>query len=174
MTTKTPREGSQGIGKTPKRPRAPVLRLEISDEIFNAAKKADSAHCMIAEAVRTAYPEAGSISVDLQTIRFSDPNKRLRYIYLTPRLAQIGIVQFDQGYEIEPFSFRLAGGHVISMFTRRRKTSGQMTPGLAKAQLTKQGLRQGYNKGVPERVGGKSPPTTPFSRRRAFGLRALQ
>ncbi|MBO0736559.1 MAG: hypothetical protein J2P48_08325 [Alphaproteobacteria bacterium] len=199
-TPRLPLSQRRGSSVKAKIPRSPVITVNVTKEIFEASKQADSSHCMIASALKAAFPGAKGVSVDLQTIRFSDPDKRLRYIYLTPRLAQIGIIDFDQGHEVEPFSFRLAGGHVINMFgqkptdlsgTKIDPRAGAPTPtkvafrgkrarevtthARRQATLAKQGLRPGDGKtSVPERVGGRSPPRTPFSRRRAFGLRAIQ
>ncbi len=45
--------------------------------------------------------------VDLQTIRFSDPTKRKRFVYLTPSVAQHNILKFDKGDQVKPFAFSL-------------------------------------------------------------------
>jgi len=151
---------------------------------------------MTAEAVKDAMPTASSISVDIQTIRFSLPEKRLRDTYLTPRIAQEAIIKFDQGETPDPFSFRLQGAHVTTMYTREKRATphGRLTPAqqesIKKARQyspTHQGRmvpdhpelmqtvqRGGENGRVSERVGGRPPPTTPFARRREFGLRALK
>lgn len=62
---------------------------------------------MIAEAIREANPEWTKILVDLQTIRWTNRRTKMRYIALTPEIAAAALVNFDQGREIEPFSFRL-------------------------------------------------------------------
>jgi hypothetical protein len=69
----------------------------------------DSSHCMITEAIKEALPNAKFVSTDLQTIRWTDPQKKLRYIVLTPQLAQIRLIAFDQGDldNLEPFEFTL-------------------------------------------------------------------
>lgn len=166
-------------------PKSPHLKVVITREIIESAKTRDSSHCMVAEAVKSAFPSASYVSVDLQTIRMSDPSKGLRYTYLTPRVAQIGLIKFDQGDNgIEPFEFLLRRGQV----TRSGKTKPGI--GLSEQQLLQrktaaesaQKKRNGRtiltNRGdgnsVPDRIGGKPPPTTPFARRRAFGLRALE
>ena len=171
-------------------PRAPRLKISISKAVFEQAKRADSSHCMIAEAIKASVPYAKSISVDLQTIRFSDRERRLRYVYLTPRIAQIGVIEFDQGHDIEPFDFILTGAHVIAMASRVKTVEGLIADPITgamketrvlmkasrveKMNLAKQGIRPSHHGAVPERVGGRAPPSVPFSRRRAFGLRAIQ
>lgn len=194
MKTPSPNT-TNSVGKLPRIPKAPKLKVEITKELFESSKQADSSHCMIAAAIQIAFPEATSVSVDLQTIRLSRPKKKLRYIYLTPRTAQKAIIEFDQGREVEPFSFQLSGAHVTAMHqSKSQKLQGieidqdtaapkkveielkKNTENIKKANLAKQGLRfdKGDNGTVPRRVGGKAPPTTPFGRRRAFGLRALE
>jgi hypothetical protein len=64
---------------------------------------------MIADAIKTAVPNAQSVSVDLSTIRWTDPVRELRYIYLTPRRAQIALIDFDAGRVPKPFDVQLAG-----------------------------------------------------------------
>lgn len=95
--------------------RTPQVWIEVTDEVIDFSIERDSSHCMIAEAVKAAVPWATHVSVDLQTIRFSDPVKRIRYIYLTPRVAQVPLVQYDQGNRPEPFQFKLARGQATPM-----------------------------------------------------------
>jgi hypothetical protein len=157
---------------------------------------------MIAESVKKAFPEAKFVSVDVQTIRFTDGSKNLRYTYLTPRVAQIAIIQFDRGEMPDPFSVRLTGGHVTRANLKSRKKAGDVREGSpaqkeawAKAAATaraalasdppagdgkgkedplkKSDLRQTNNTDLPERVGGRTPPLVPGGRRRQFGLRAF-
>lgn len=183
--------------RKPRKPRGISLRVSVTKEIMQHSKVRDSSHCMIAEAIKEAVPEATSVSIDVQTIRFSIPSKRLRYTYLTPRIAQLAVIDFDQGKMPKPFEFRLDGAQVTTMYRRNvvstprsREMSPEQYVALAKAQeynpshatkipdhpeLVKPQFRRGKSKGmVPEKVGGRLPPTTPFARRRAFGLRALK
>lgn len=169
-------------------PKSPMGTVVVHRQLIEESKVRDSSHCMISEAIKLQFPYAKSVATDLQTIRFSNPEKRLRYTYLTPRIAQLALVQFDQGETPEPFQFRLGGGHVTDMAKRkspdfapaaRARTPAQVAA-MDKARqafgLGKTTLRTGQSAkgGVPERVGGRTPPTTPFARRRAFGLRGLK
>lgn len=181
--------------------RAPQARLEITKEMIDSAIARDSSHCMIADSVKSTFPKARCISVDLATIRFSDPEKGLRYTYLTPRIAQVHIVNWDQGRATEPFSFMLRGAQVNRAGggkmegPKRSHGKREMTPlqkeALEKANLSRAEHAQAdrvslkepgsnTNGEVPIRIGGKTPPlqmgkdNVPFSRRRAFGLRALE
>jgi hypothetical protein len=182
------------MSETKKRrtPRSRRIELQITDEIIECAISRDSQHCMIADAIKAAVPDAQKIAVDLATIRFTDPKKRVRYTYLTPRIAQVELVKFDQGIKTEPFSFQLRAAQVTRSGSSQVRRHGKesMSEGRRNAmrkaqatnpQLKKQGLRSASAEGsVPERVGGRTPPLqvdsdgVPFSRRRAFGIRGLQ
>lgn len=168
-------------------PRAPRVEIEVTDDIIESAVEKDSSHCLWAEAIRVAVPDAAHISVDLQTMRFTDPKKGLRYTYLTPRAAQVAIVNFDQGVKPEPHSVRLRGGQVTragrreASFSRsskpltdaqkkQRSEASKKRKTLDTAQLVNRHDGTGE---VPDRVGGKTPPVMSIARRRSFGLRAL-
>jgi hypothetical protein len=156
---------------------------------------------MLAEAVKEAYPDATRVAVDLQTIRFSD-NRGRRYTYLTPRLAQVALVKFDQGSQtITPFSVKLRNG-VATMRTPRGPVSAAKhrdanAKRRAKRAAERAGeggrpsVRAGTNKRLKQEsgrdetslrpTGGEPPPRSPVladppipgGRRRTFGLRAL-
>jgi hypothetical protein len=172
------------LSKAPRRklPRGKTFTIAVSAELISMSKERDSSHCMTAEAIRAAVPWARSIAVDLQTIRFSDPEKRLRYTYLTPRLVQVELVNFDQGITPDPFDFRLSGAHVTSMCSRKpsgvapqpisdKKRASIMKNRIA---LTKTVVVPTNSKpGATRRAGGRTAPLSPFARRRQFGLRAL-
>jgi 3-oxoacyl-ACP reductase-like protein len=168
-------------------PKSPYVTVSITAEAITSGIERDSKHCVIAEGVKTSYPTATSISVDLQSIRFSDRARGLRFTYLTPRVAQAYIVNLDQGRreKLQPFDFQLRAGQVTRCGgarkgdAKRPLTEAQRTQleALNKARLTSATARRG----VGDRVGGKTPPlqTThadgvPFTRRRRFGLRALE
>jgi hypothetical protein len=125
---------------------------------------------MIAEAIQQAFPEAKNISVDLATIRWSDRAKALRYIYLTPRVAQEAIIKFDQGLLPNgPFSFKLNAVNITSSNIRANNRNPTTSVGpIGPAQLQ----RGRSSTSVPTRVGGKAPPN--LRTRREFGVRALQ
>lgn len=166
-------------------PKSPQVAVSVTNEIINTSISADSSHCMIAEAVRAARPDAKAVAVDLQTIRFSDPQKGLRYIYLTPRIAQVPLLLFDQGIKPDPFDFVLRRGHVTNMAGNRvkrgpqtrdhaKKTKAASAKAIAVRRLSSAKLvtRDSGNQTV-DVVGGKPAPRTSFGNRRSFGLRAL-
>jgi hypothetical protein len=148
---------------------APRCEIVVTDEEIKRGVRRDSSHCVAAEAVRSRFPDAKYVSVDLQTIRWSDSKKGERYTYLTPRSVQEFLVKFDQGYELEPFTFKLRNGQTTR--SGRQHSKG-------KALLRKPKNGSGAGTSVPDRVGGKPPPVSksPISigMRREFGLRALK
>jgi|SRR5215471_3626750 len=176
-----PSESEYAIPKQPtppRRPHAPQVVVEVTTEIIAQSEQRDSSHCMIAEAIKLAVPNARHISVDLQTIRFSDPEKMLRYTYLTPRRAQVAIIRFDQGMHSEPMSITLRDGHVTKsagFAPETRRARGSTMPEGQQSELRGNG---GHRIGV--RVGGRTPPVGPLTnthytgKRRQFGLRGLE
>src|SRR5215471_2292296 len=162
---------------TKHRPLAPVVTLIVDPEPAAIAIQRDSSHCMWADAVSRAVPTATKVAVDLQTIRFTDPAKGLRYTYLTPRRAQLSLVQFDAGiYPQTLMRVTLRNGQVTKAhnYAKVRRKPGEGTIPDGKA-----GLRNRSPGSVPDVVGGQPPPTAALAntayrgRRRAFGLRGL-
>jgi hypothetical protein len=91
------------------------VKFQVTAENIKNACKADSRHCMIAQAIATELPHVRAISVDMMTIRWSDPAKGWRFVYLTPKPAQEALVRYDMGLEIRPFSFQVRSGHATPM-----------------------------------------------------------
>lgn len=161
-----------------KRPKAPRVVLDVTEEIIEDAIPRDSSHCLWADAVKAAWPDARRIAVDIQTIRFTDPKKGLRYIYLTPRAVQVSLVQFDQGVRPIPHSAQLRAGHVVAVRTesgrgeKKTRSLAQLKAAAKGREVLKKTTLRKNAAAVPERVGGKAPPIA-AGRRRAFGLRGL-
>lgn len=169
-----------------RRPRAPRIKMIVTDEMIQDAIPRDSGHCVFAEAVKAAFPNASKVAVDLQTIRFTDPGKMLRYTYLTPRPVQLALVNFDQGHLPIPFNIELRNGQVTAAGRTRAAIAKPVSPKAAEAarrsaekarahrkELGKATLVVRNEGSVPDIVGGKPPPVAP-GRRRAFGIRALE
>jgi hypothetical protein len=91
------------------------VRIQVTPEIIKDACRTDSRHCMIAEAIAAQLPGVRNISVDMMTIRWSDPTKGWRYIYLTPKPAQHALIRYDMGLDVQPFSFQVRSGHATPM-----------------------------------------------------------
>jgi hypothetical protein len=157
------------------RPRAPKLSITVTPDIIENAERRSSSHCMWADAVRVAFPTAKSVSVDLQTIRFTDPAKKLRYVYLTPRAAQISLVLFDQGTHTEPTTVTLRHGTVTKSNSYKKPYRKSAVPAMPDGNTVE--LQQDGH--IVNQVGGLRPPVAALSntrfrgKRRAFGLRAM-
>jgi hypothetical protein len=156
--------------------RAPRPTIHINANSIEKATRKSSSSCMIADSIKAQVKNAFAVSVDLQTIRWSDKALGYRYTYLTPRIAQDALVRFDRGIkEIPAFSFTLRGGHTSSM-THREGTKGHVRHKLGKRRLipTKRDDRVGT---IPEQIGGKPAArerNAPHAHnRRQFGLRAF-
>lgn len=150
--------------------RSPRVTVSVTNKEITQSMQANSSHCMIADAIKRTIPTATAVSVDLATIRWSDPLKRLRYTYLTPRTAQFAILDFDHGVSPKPFDIKLGGAQVTTMFSRKpgkRHATGDHKLGRKKMLTPK-------SNSVPDVIGGKPPPTTHLGRRREFGLRGIQ
>jgi hypothetical protein len=137
-----------------------ILQRHIDD-----AMARNSSHCATAEAIREQVREARFISVDLQTIRWTDAIKKVRYVFLTPHAIQGGvIVPFDQGERenCKPVTVRMRPCTVIKIGKKRCHTPDP-------EQLRSLGLRVAAEQphiGCHDKCHDKSepPPTSPESR----------
>lgn len=81
-------------------------RIAVTQEIIDNSTRNQSRHCMVADAMKAAIPDASRIIVDLNTIRLTMKNGH-RWAYITPNKVGNYIVAFDAGETIEPFTFVL-------------------------------------------------------------------
>jgi hypothetical protein len=96
--------------------------ISVLEKHFTEALAKNSSHCAIAFAIRDAVPSARRISVDLQTIRWTDTKKGVRFVFLTPSLAQTEvIIPFDQGEECKPVTFRMRPAWVVRAGARYQR-----------------------------------------------------
>jgi hypothetical protein len=98
------------------------ITMPVTREHIEASMARHSSHCMTALAIQKAIPDARHICVDLQTIRWT--RKGLRYVFLTPHVAQDAIIAFDQGEreKIKPFTLRMRPSHITRSGKRRAET----------------------------------------------------
>lgn len=169
----------------PRMPRSTTIR--VSEAIIAEAVARDSNHCMIADAVKAALPNARFVAVDIQTIRYSDPKTKSRYIFLTPRSVQKAIIDFDQGDRPRPFQFILSsqGVQVLESTAHNMRSAtsrASSRKNIKKAHAAVRAQRAKYGKGklikskrgarvIPAIKGGRPPPSTRV--RREFGIRSF-
>ena len=144
--------------------KAPRIIFDVTKELINDGVSRNSNHCMVAEGLKSGYPELKYVAVDIQTIRASDPEKRERYVWITPRSVQQMIVDFDRGRKPKPFKVYLRDGQVIESGRTNDKGYKKKKAALRKSR--------GSRRSVPQKVGGKTPPKA-IGQRRAYGLRSL-
>lgn len=138
--------------------------IEVTQEIIATAKPKDSGHCMIADAIAAAIPDAKHIAVDLATVRFTLAGTGKRYIYLTPSVCQLSLISFDQEEIPDPFRFRLC------------KPAQIIKSGNQRTAEQKERRKATYQKGngpraVGTKVGGRPLPKGNLGHRREFGMR---
>jgi hypothetical protein len=149
--------------------RSPKLTVEVTQEIIDRACRNDKHRCMIAEAVKKQLPEAQRVSVDLTSIRWSDPDKGVRYLYLMPMSGQRALIQFDKGEKIGPFKFRLKSAHVTSMIVGGRDNPKRAHAfGRRKPVRTPKDIREGTTGDI---IGGTRMPTNIIGKGRQYGTR---
>jgi hypothetical protein len=139
------------ITKQPTKLSYPSGDIQVTAEIIKNACQMNNRRCMIADAIRRQIPGATSIAVDLMTIRYSIPERGLRYIFSTPRKAQIALMHFDRGRCPVPFKFRLHSGHIVSMLQDDKQRHN-----LGRRKATTKKLRNGGSE--TNTIGGKAPP----------------
>jgi hypothetical protein len=83
--------------------------ISVEQKHIDESLKASSSHCAIAEAIRDAIPWATYISIDLQSCRWTDSKRGIRYCFLTPHAAQELVINFDQGNldKLVPITFSM-------------------------------------------------------------------
>ena len=140
------------------------MRISVSEKNIANGKQKNSNSCMIADAIKERYPASQFISVDLQSIRFTDPKRRKRYIYLTPPIAQLALVKFDLGAKVTPFDFRVdSPAKTLPMNTR--------IPARTPARLK---IERKASRNRRKRLSGRGPKRVRLHQReREFGLKLL-
>lgn len=138
-----PPQSSQPSGKRKLVAHYPPINVEITQHHIDVAIPEDSSHCMIADAIRSALPQARNISVDLQAIRFTDPDKAQRYIYFTPTIGQGALVAFDEGRPLVPFSFTLRSPIQVVAAGKRQRGESRVFEGMRTTTASKLGVQIG-------------------------------
>jgi hypothetical protein len=142
------------------------MRIIVRKNHIEEAIKNDSHHCMIHDAIKE-YLGVQFISVDTQSIRFSDPATKERYVYLTPPTAQQMILKWDRGIAVQPFSFELSSP--VRVTPIRKEYKGKKST-RRKAQRKYDAKRR--DPMAPRLVKKNQPPPKPhITRHRKFGIR---
>jgi hypothetical protein len=81
---------------------SPTLRITITETNWQHAVRSSSGTCLIADAIKEQYPQLSAVQVDMTTVRATDRERGVRYVYLTPEPAQLTLVHFDQGWKQPP------------------------------------------------------------------------
>lgn len=97
---------------------SPTLNVHITDEQYVRAKKSRSGACLISDAIKAQYPHLSFVATDMATVRATDQKKGLRYIYLTPPLAQQVLLHYDQGWPNPVEHLTIRGAVKIEPITR--------------------------------------------------------
>lgn len=92
--------------------------VNVERPVIRNAIRGNSHKCMIADAIHAKVKWAKFISVDTQSIRFSNLKTGRRFIYLTPPEAQKALLDFDRGRKVQPFAFTLTQGYTRKMRVR--------------------------------------------------------
>lgn len=91
----------------------PAFTVVITTEAMNAAIRKKSHACVIADAVKLAKPHVIRIQVDTRELRFTDPAKKIRYIYDMPGTGRSLLVHFDRGIRPPQTRIRFSRGHAL-------------------------------------------------------------
>lgn len=156
-----------------------AITIEVTAELIEMALKANSNHCMIADAIKAAIPDAQKVSVDLQTIRWSDQKTGRRQVFLTPLKCQQKLLMFDQGVEVYPWSFRLRTPVQVVPIRKGILFSVENPEGIGPERINP-GPKKLKKWGKSDLVvtGGQAPPTAVLSnsrgQRRVFGVRVAR
>ncbi len=157
----------------------PIVTVDVTQADIDTAIPKDSSHCMVADALKRCYKQkfgrpAKQVSVDLQTIRMGDDEQKVRIIWLTPQIAQNGLIQFDQGQTVAPFKFTLRDSYVQVIPYQKRKGDNTSPP--AKKKKRRPAARINARSTVKRTrvviTGGSAPPRAILTgRQRRFGLK---
>jgi hypothetical protein len=148
------------------------LAVDVHAEQIETSQKRDSSHCMIADAIKAAYPKARNVVVDLATIRFTDPDRKERLTFLTPMRAQLAIIDFDRGEPLEPYTLTLKHPAKVQKLVRQVKPNRQGDLYATTTTNTRSiptGRKRGADSVAVNRVGDIR-----IGRRRIYGLRGLE
>lgn len=77
------------------------LRLNATEGVIASAKRNNSAHCVVAQAIRSLGEDFSSVSVTAESASFN--YKGVRYQYAIPAAVAARVIDFDKGKAVKPF-----------------------------------------------------------------------
>jgi hypothetical protein len=156
------------------------FRIYVTKEILETAIKRDSHHCAVQMSIEDQIPWAKRITVDTQTIRFTDDRKKatgrwVRNWYLTPRVIQQYIVDWDAGKPVKPFSFLLKQPTKVTCSPMKSGGNGRNNNSSSSIKLTtrKNGGSTAELIQIDQKTSKTPPRSAPNSKRRTYGMRGL-
>ena len=117
---------------------SPRFEINVTEDDINRAVPRSSRHCMIEYAIAHDVPNASRVIVDIQTIRWTDKARGLRYTFVTPAKVLALMLAWDEGHKPKPYSFRLRGAQI----TTSRATVFQKGKGKTQKKIHKLGRRR--------------------------------
>jgi hypothetical protein len=151
--------------------------------------KQDSANCMVSDTLPEQLPVIRVIT-DGKTIRMTHKVTGVRYVFHTPNAVIQYIADWDEGRDIEPFSFRL--GKPAQIVKPKPKVEKPNVKSLNVTTASHKEVKEAIRKGTsltgktlmnhspklmdraPVVIGGQTPPLqTVFGPKRRYGFRAL-
>jgi len=182
----------KNIKETERYINGPRIKVNVTQEIIDQAIASNSAHCVIADAIKCALAvkvggRYSQVTVDLSQIRVTDNKLEKRFIYFTPQKCQRCIAQFDQGkrHALVPFAFNLRNPvQVVNKRVREgidverhekavangRKGGLAAQKLIAKIASKSKGPRR---KETQKKNGNPMPLASPLGHRRQFGIKGL-
>lgn len=100
-----------------------ILKLEITEQNYQRAIKANSGACLVADAIKEQYPELSEVKVDVATIRVTDRKAGERYFFLTPPSVVDTLLYFDQGWQEKTLPKKLRIRNLVRIVPITRSAS---------------------------------------------------
>lgn len=107
-----------------KRARSPRLVIDVTPKRWERAKQSHSGACLLADAIRDAYPHLSAISVNAMLISATDKAAGERYTYLTPPQGIDLLLAFDQGWS-QPETHRVTCNGAVKVTRIRASNKAQ-------------------------------------------------
>jgi hypothetical protein len=110
------------------------MKVNVEQEEIDKAKRGDSKRCMIVRSIQRDYPTLKNIHVEKELVRFTDPDRNVIYTFDMVPVGKGAILVWDEGTNIQPFSFTLR--HAVVRRRVKRK-DGSMKPKANEDRVTR-------------------------------------